>query len=39
MYDGVTRMIFGSKSRISCTCFSVCPPDIGTTMQPSRSAP
>ncbi len=32
-------MMSGWKSTISCTCFSVCPPDIGMTMQPSRSAP
>ena len=29
MYDGVTMMMSGLKSWISCTCFSVCPPDIG----------
>ena len=29
----------GAKSRISCTCFSVWPPLIGITVQPSRSAP
>jgi hypothetical protein len=39
MYDGVTMMMSGPRSRISCTCFSVCPPDIGTTVQPSFSAP
>ena len=39
MYDGVTMMMFGLKSQISWTCFSVCPPDIGTTVQPSFSAP
>jgi hypothetical protein len=39
MYDGVTMMICGLRSVISCTCFSVCPPDIGITVQPSRSAP
>ncbi|MNW02050.1 hypothetical protein D3C71_1977790 [compost metagenome] len=39
MYDGVTMMMLGAKSRISCTCFSVCPPDIGTTVHPARSAP
>ncbi|CFN72578.1 Uncharacterised protein [Bordetella pertussis] len=32
-------MMSGRKSLISCTCFSVCPPDMGTTVQPSRSAP
>ncbi|MNT35156.1 hypothetical protein D3C72_1711740 [compost metagenome] len=39
MYDGVTMMIDGLKSWINCTCFSVCPPDIGMTVQPRRSAP
>ena len=39
MYDGVTMMTSGSKSAISCTCRSVIPPDIGMTVQPSRSAP
>ena len=29
----------GAKSRISCTCFAVWPPDIGTTVQPNFSAP
>ena len=38
-YDGVTRMMRGSKSAISVTCRSVWPPDTGTTVQPSRSAP
>ena len=32
-------MMSGLKSWISCTCRSVCPPDIGITVQPSRSAP
>ena len=32
-------MIRGSKSWISVTCRSVMPPEIGTTVQPSRSAP
>ena len=32
-------MIEGLKSWISCTCFSVWPPDIGITVQPSFSAP
>ena len=32
-------MIRGLKSSISCTCRSVMPPEIGTTVQPSRSAP
>ena len=39
MYDGVTMMMSGLKSWMSCTCFSVWPPDIGTTVQPSFSAP
>ena len=39
MYDGVTMMMLGPKSRISCTCFSVWPPDMGITVQPARSAP
>ena len=39
MYDGVTMMISGLKSTISCTCRSVMPPDIGMTVQPSFSAP
>ena len=38
-YDGVTMMMSGRKSLMSCTCFAVCPPDIGTTVQPSFSAP
>ena len=29
----------GPEIRMSCTCFSVCPPDIGITVQPSLSAP
>jgi len=32
-------MARGWKSVISCTCFSVCPPDIGITAAPMRSAP
>ncbi len=32
-------MMSGWKSWMSCTCFSVWPPDIGITVQPSRSAP
>ena len=28
-------MTSGLKSMICCTCFSVWPPDIGTTVQPS----
>ena len=32
-------MMSGLKSVISCTCRSVMPPEIGTTVQPSRSAP
>ena len=39
MYEGVTMMRFGFRSQMSCTCFSVCPPDIGITVQPARSAP
>ncbi|MCY1241707.1 hypothetical protein D9M72_546250 [compost metagenome] len=39
MYDGVTMMMLGWNSRISCTCFSVCPPDMGITVQPAFSAP
>ena len=39
MYDGVTMMMFGFRSWISWTCFSVWPPDIGITVQPARSAP
>ena len=39
MYDGVTMMMSGAKSAMSWTCFSVCPPDIGITVQPSFSAP
>ena len=39
MYDGVTMITDGLKSWMSCTCFSVCPPDIGITVQPSFSAP
>ena len=32
-------MMSGSKSLISCTCRSVMPPETGTTVQPSFSAP
>ena len=32
-------MMSGRKSQMSCTCLCVCPPDIGTTVQPSSSAP
>ena len=39
MYDGVTMMMSGLKSLISCTCRSVIPPDIGITVAPSLSAP
>ena len=39
MYEGVTMMMFGFRSVISWTCFSVWPPDIGITVQPARSAP
>ena len=38
-YDGVTMITRGSKSAISCTWRSVMPPETGTTVQPSRSAP
>ncbi len=39
MYDGVTVMMSGSKSAMSRTWRSVMPPDTGTTVQPSFSAP
>ncbi len=39
MYDGVTMITAGSKSWISWTWRSVWPPDIGITVQPSRSPP
>ena len=39
MYEGVTMITSGSKSRISMTCRSVIPPETGTTVQPRRSAP
>ncbi len=39
MYDGVTIMTSGSKSRMSITCRSVMPPDTGITVQPNASAP
>ena len=32
-------MMRGLKSSISVTCRSVIPPEIGTTVQPSFSAP
>ena len=32
-------MISGRKSWMSCTWRAVIPPDAGTTVQPSRSAP
>ena len=32
-------MMSGWKSRISVTCRSVMPPEMGITVQPSRSAP
>ena len=32
-------MTSGRKSRISVTCRSVIPPETGTTVAPSRSAP
>ena len=38
-YDGVTMITRGAKSVISWTCRSVCPPETGTTVQPSASAP
>jgi hypothetical protein len=39
MYDGVTMITSGSKSAINLTWRSVMPPDMGITVQPSRSAP
>jgi hypothetical protein len=39
MYEGVTMMMSGLKSWMTCTCRSVMPPEIGMTVQPSRSAP
>ena len=39
MYDGVTMMMSGRKSLIRLTWRSVIPPETGTTVQPSRSAP
>ncbi len=39
MYDGVTMMMSGRKSWMSCTWRSVMPPDMGITVAPSRSAP
>ena len=39
MYDGVTMITSGRKSRISVTCRSVIPPDTGITVQPNASAP
>ncbi len=39
MYEGVTMITSGRKSWISRTWRSVIPPDAGTTVQPSRSAP
>ena len=39
MYEGVTMMKSGSKSLIRLTWRSVIPPEIGMTVQPSRSAP
>jgi hypothetical protein len=39
MYDGVTMMMSGLKSWMSCTWRSVMPPDIGITVAPSFSAP
>ncbi len=39
MYDGVTMMISGRRSVISCTWRAVMPPEAGITVQPSFSAP
>lgn len=39
MYDGVIMTMSGLKSSISITCRWVMPPETGTTVQPSRSAP
>ena len=39
MYDGVTMMMSGRKSRIRVTWRSVIPPETGTTVQPSFSPP
>ncbi len=39
MYDGVPMIMVALKSRINCTWRSVWPPEIGTTVMPSRSAP
>ena len=38
-YDGVHMIASGSKSRMSCTCRAVCPPETGMTVAPSRSMP
>ena len=38
-YDGVTMITRGWKSSMSCTWRSVMPPETGTTVQPSGSAP
>ena len=38
-YDGVTMIARAPKSWSNWICFSVCPPEIGTTVQPKRSAP
>jgi len=38
-YEGVHISTCGAKSDSNWTCFSVFPPDIGTTVQPRRSAP
>ncbi len=39
MYDGVTMMMSGLKSLMSCTCRSVMPPPSGMTQAPSASPP
>ena len=39
MYDGVTMMTSGRRSRISVTCRSVWPPLTGITVQPNACAP
>ena len=39
MYVGVTMMISGRRSLISCTWREVMPPEAGMTVQPSFSAP
>jgi hypothetical protein len=39
MYDGVTMMMSGRKSRIRVTWRLVIPPETGITVQPSFSPP